>query len=73
VAILAAVYPAPAAGGVVQLAGRWARPPSFAQLADGGEVVMPLEEVFWATRFGACTDGFDTAWMISVDLPTDAA
>lgn len=43
----------------------------FAELCDGGEVVMPLEEVFWATRFGACTDRFGTAWMISVDPPAD--
>lgn len=41
----------------------------FDQLADGGEVGMPFEEVFWAQRYGDCTDRFGTSWMISVDRP----
>jgi PhnB protein len=41
----------------------------FEQLADGGEVDMPWREVFWAQRFGSCTDRFGTSWMISVDEP----
>jgi len=43
----------------------------FEQLADGGSVDMPYEEVFWAKRFGSCTDRFGTNWMVSVDHPTD--
>lgn len=39
----------------------------FEALTDGGSVEMPLEEVFWAKRFGSCTDRFGTSWMISVD------
>jgi PhnB protein len=43
----------------------------FEALADAGSVEMPLEEVFWALRFGSCTDRFGTSWMISVDHPSD--
>lgn len=42
----------------------------FAALCDDGEVEMPFEEVFWALRFGACTDRFGTSWMVSVDHPS---
>jgi PhnB protein len=38
----------------------------FAALADGGEVNMPLEETFFAHRFGAVTDRFGIDWMVSV-------
>lgn len=44
----------------------------FGALAEGGSVDMPLEEVFWALRFGSCTDRFGTSWMISVDHPADS-
>ncbi len=43
----------------------------FAALADGGDVGMPFEEVFWAQRFGSCTDRHGTSWMVSVDHPAD--
>lgn len=39
----------------------------FDALADGGEVTMPVSEVFWAPAFGMCTDRFGTPWMIGVD------
>lgn len=45
----------------------------FDQLAEGGEVEMPYEQVFWALRFGAVRDRFGTSWMISVDDPADPA
>lgn len=41
----------------------------FADLAEGGEVHMPMEETFWALRFGACADRFGIPWMISADQP----
>lgn len=41
----------------------------FDALADGGSVDMPWEEVFWALRFGGCTDRFGTSWMIDVNHP----
>ena len=43
----------------------------FDALADGGDVGMPFEEVFWAQRFGSCTDRYGTSWMVSVDHPAD--
>lgn len=36
----------------------------FAALADGGEILMPLEETFFATRFGQLRDRFGINWMI---------
>jgi PhnB protein len=39
----------------------------FAALSDGGEVTMPMEEAFWASRFGMCTDSFGVPWMVSTD------
>lgn len=37
-------------------------------LADGGTVIMPLEETFWAERFGMATDRFGTPWMINCGM-----
>ena len=41
----------------------------FTALAEGGTVTMPMEETFWAQRFGAVTDRFGTPWMINCDRP----
>jgi PhnB protein len=41
----------------------------FTALAEGGTVTMPMEETFWALRFGAVTDRFGTPWMINCDKP----
>lgn len=35
------------------------------QLAENGRVQMPLEETFWAARFGMVTDRFGTPWMVN--------
>ena len=37
----------------------------FQSLAEGGAVQMPLQETFWALRFGMLTDRFGTPWMIN--------
>lgn len=37
----------------------------FAAFADGGQVSMPMEETFWAKRFGMVTDRFGVAWMVN--------
>ena len=37
----------------------------FAALSDGGDVQMPLEETFWAHRWGSFTDRFGKPWMIN--------
>lgn len=39
----------------------------FAMLADGGSVVMPLSETFWARRFGMLKDRFGIFWMFNCD------
>lgn len=36
----------------------------WALLADGGEVFMPLEETFFASRFGMLRDRFGVSWSI---------
>ena len=41
----------------------------FDGLAEGGTVRMPLQETFWAVRFGMLVDRFGTPWMISCNKP----
>ena len=41
----------------------------FTALAQGGEVFMPLQETFFATRFGQCRDRFGINWMIMRERP----
>lgn len=41
----------------------------FAALAEGGDVRMPIQETFWAVRFGMVTDRFGTPWMINYEKP----
>jgi PhnB protein len=38
-------------------------------LADGGQVFMPLQETFFATRFGQLRDKFGTLWMVMALKP----
>jgi PhnB protein len=37
----------------------------FTALADGGRVAVPLQETFWAQRFGALVDRFGIPWAIN--------
>jgi PhnB protein len=37
----------------------------FNELAEGGVVVMPMQETFWAKRFGMVNDRFGVPWMIN--------
>jgi PhnB protein len=41
----------------------------FASLSDQGEVQMPIQETFWALRFGMVVDRFGTPWMINCGKP----
>ena len=41
----------------------------FALLADGGDVFMPIQETFFATRFAQLRDRFGTSWMIIHERP----
>ena len=36
----------------------------FQILSEGGEVIMPMQETFFAFRFGMLRDKFGTPWMI---------
>jgi PhnB protein len=33
---------------------------------------MPIQETFWAYRFGMCTDRFGTPWMVNCAKPAEA-
>jgi PhnB protein len=37
----------------------------FSALAENGTVQMPLQETFWAVRFGMLVDQFGIPWMIN--------
>ena len=38
---------------------------TFAALAEGGKVTMPLQKTFWAEAFGMLVDRFGTPWMVN--------
>ncbi|MCY4656020.1 MAG: VOC family protein [Gammaproteobacteria bacterium] len=40
----------------------------FGQLSEGGDVTMPLQETFWGSYFGSCTDRFGINWMVSHEV-----
>ena len=35
----------------------------FTALSEGGQVTMPMDDVFWGGRFGMLTDRFGISWM----------
>lgn len=39
----------------------------FHELAEGGTIKMPLEETFWASRFGVLVDRFGIPWTINCE------
>jgi PhnB protein len=41
----------------------------FHALAENGSVNMPIQETFWATRFGMLVDAFGIPWMINCPRP----
>lgn len=42
----------------------------FGELAEGGTVVMPIAETFWALRFGMLKDRFGVSWMVNCSKPS---
>ncbi|MBM7060165.1 VOC family protein [Pseudomonas sp. UL073] len=40
---------------------------AFNALLDGGQVVMPLQETFWAKAFGMLVDRFGVHWMVNCE------
>jgi PhnB protein len=41
----------------------------FVALTEDGRVDMPMEETFWASRFGMGADRFGVPWMVSTPEP----
>lgn len=39
----------------------------FAGLSDGGNVTMPMTDMFWGGYFGSFTDKFGVQWLINQD------
>jgi PhnB protein len=37
----------------------------FQRLSEGATVTMPIQQTFWATRFGMLVDRFGTPWMVN--------
>jgi PhnB protein len=40
----------------------------FNRLAEGGTVVMPLENTFWGARFGTLVDKYGFTWSVNQEL-----
>ena len=45
--------------------------PDHLELKAGGVETMPLQDTFWNSYFGMCTDKFGVQWMVNVDLKSD--
>ena len=43
----------------------------FSALSEGGEIFMPMQETFFASRFGQLRDRFGINWMIMHERPID--
>jgi PhnB protein len=44
----------------------------YAALSDAGQALMPMQETFFASRFGQVRDRFGINWMILHERPTPA-
>ena len=54
----------------VDTEGRQESDDLIGKLSDGGTVPMPMQETFWGSYFGMCTDKFGVNWMVSCHLST---
>jgi len=45
----------------------------FSALSEGGQVFMPMQETFFATRFGQLRDRFGINWMVMHERPAPSA
>jgi PhnB protein len=43
----------------------------FAAFSEKAKIVMPLQETFWATRYGMLTDQFGIGWMFNLEKPRE--
>ncbi len=44
----------------------------YAVLSEGGQIFMPMQETFFAFRFGMLRDKFGTSWMVIYERPNGA-
>ena len=44
----------------------------FAELSVGGNIIMPLQQTFWAARFGVCVDRFGIPWQINCEASDES-
>ena len=42
---------------------------TFDAFSAGGNVTMPLQDMFWGAKFGMCSDKFGINWMFNWDKP----
>ncbi len=43
---------------------------TFAALAEGGKITMPMQDTFWGARFGMTKDKYGVHWMFNHDKKT---
>ena len=41
----------------------------FKALSEGADIKMPIQETFWAKRFGMLVDQFGQPWMVNCEKP----
>ncbi len=41
----------------------------FKALSEKGTIIMPIQQTFWAVKFGMFTDQFGVPWMINCEKP----
>jgi PhnB protein len=41
----------------------------FQALSENGKVEMPIQETFWALRYGSTVDRFGVGWMVNCQRP----
>lgn len=44
----------------------------FEALADGGDVIMPLNATFWSPAYGQVTDKYGVEWQINTAAPANS-
>ncbi len=44
---------------------------TFAAMAEGGNITMPIQDTFWGARFAMTKDKFGVHWMFNFDYPKE--
>ena len=57
----------------LQLSDTTAAEQLFHQLSVNGKILTPLEQTFWAARFGVVVDRFGITWLINCDGSKDVS